>query len=281
MRRFHRLEAALEHVPMQPGWSDKMITLTPQWNDDVPEAYSVEGLRRRKEVYFKAFKGTARWLAQKYPGCSVWVAVEFAHGFIHAHLHIRGPFVPFALLRADFESRLQPVYVGDVLVATGEGGARIERCRSLREVTKYNTKSGSPHDEDFMAGERRVCTNPVLVARWQMVTHGARLTEAYGSLRSAWKAEGEEDEDEAKEKAADKWRTEVDDAEEAAKLEEEAGVAAVTADEPPCSCGKHDWKWHVVPLVRWIRGCHRQGLPALYGSRWIPPPEVRWGSRGG
>ena len=265
MRRAHRLEAALAQVPMREGWADRLITLKPHWFDDVPEAYSLEGIDRRFKMLARAARKTNGRLARTYPGAALWLHIEMAHGFIHAHGVLRGPYVPQQLLEAEFRSHLEPVYVNGVCIADGRGFASIEIARKgIREVTKYNTKSGSPLDEDWLAGEARECTHPVLVARWMMATHGARLSEAYGPLRAAWKAADEDEDDE-----------------EAATLEEAAGVAAVVEDEPPCRCGAHSWKWTLRSTKAWVTECHWRGERALHGSRWIPPPEVRWGARHG
>jgi len=265
MRKAHRLEVAMDQVVMREGWADRLLTFKPHWFSDVPEAFSLEGFDRRFKMVNRAARRTMSWLARTYPDSGGWLNVEMAHGFIHVHGVLRGPYVPQQLLEAEFRSHLEPVYVDNVCIADGRGFASIEVARKgLREVTKYNTKSGSPFDEDFIAGEGRECTHPALVARWMIVTHGARLSEAYGSLRAAWKAAGEDEDDE-----------------EAASLEEAAGVAAVTEDEPPCSCGAHSWKWQLRSTKAWVVECHRRGERALHGSRWIPPPEVRWGARYG
>jgi hypothetical protein len=251
-RRGRRLAAALETVPMREKWADKLVTLSPQWNEAVEESYLQEGTSARFKVVNRAGRKTAAWIARQYK-CAVWLTMENAHGHIHAHLLVRGPYIPQSLIKAEFNRWLEPVYVGNTQVMDGSGFAHIKLAKGTREVTKYATKSGSVMDEGWLAGDGRECTNPTIVARWAIATHGARLTEAYGLLRKAWQEQGDEDE------------------EEAASLEEAAGVASVTEHEVGCPCGIHAWSWHTRDLYRWVRECHAKGLPALHGSRWKPP----------
>lgn len=237
---------------MREGWADRLATLSPQWNDAVAESYSQEGIRKRFDAVNRAARKTAAWIARQY-GCGDWLTIEQAHGHIHAHLLVRGPYIPQPLIAAEFNRWLEPVYVGNTQVMDGSGFAHIKLAKGTREVTKYATKSGSPMDEGWLDGDGRECTNPTIVARWAIATHGARLTEAYGLLRKAWQEQGDEDE------------------EEAASLEEAAGVASVTEHEVGCPCGAHAWRWSNRDLYGWVRECHAKGLPALHGSRWEPP----------
>lgn len=267
-----RLMEAVQQVPVVEGYRWRLVTLSPQWDPSVAASYSVEGLRARYAVINKATRKLASRFARFAPGAGAWLSQEMAHGHIHAHALVYGPWLDQPLLAREWCAALTPTSVlhNGVLVPVtwAQGFVHVRDCgthgqeleRAVLEATKYTTKAGSPMCEDHAAGDPREVMDPVLSARWSVAVEGRRLTEAYGALRGLMRDDEEEDAD--------------DESAQAQLVAEEAeGACACRA------CGGVEWRWGVRDTEEWVRECHARGMPALHGSRWKPPPAARHGAR--
>jgi len=283
------LQDKLAVIPLSDGCYLMSITFTERSAPADPAEYTVQRIDERVEALRAGIR--AAWnpelhlgekmqgrlkLGEKLTSTCMFSRVEISdNGTIHAHAVYYGPWrikeqLEAILLRAWSAAGFVDL---QIIASTQEMKAYQASCLSpdetltvvqrkvnskIREATKYTVKGPSPLDEDHLAGAQRWRLDPALAAKWELATYGQRMTEWYGTLRGAAKAEA------AAEAAVD-----------AETLMAQQLVEQ--DDDVVCDCCGMvgEWRWQLMPIREYVRSCHDRRLKAFPRSRWCPPSPQR------
>jgi hypothetical protein len=177
------------HRLSDPSWGWRLVTVSPPWRPDDPDAVTVAGLRARVDDVL------ARWgRVWERLSCgglaSAALGLECSAGaHVHAHALVFGPYV-----LSEHLGQLAGCYVD---VRAVEPDARDVRevgtvgaiRGALREALKYTAKVPSSLRGEWIGGERWTVIHPELAARWCVAMEHCQLQRLYGPLRDALDAE--------------------------------------------------------------------------------------------
>lgn len=287
-----KLQSKLAAIPLSDKCYLMLITFTEVSAPTDPAEYTTQRLRERAKALkagIQAVWDSKRHLGVKMKGelkqgkptstCLYYRVEVSENGAIHAHGIYYGPWRNKEQVEAILKSRWPAAGFVDIqkiantkemkfyqeLHDTPEAKLSvIERSvnSKIREVTKYTVKGPSPFDESHLAGAPRWRLDPALAAKWEIATHGMRLSEWYGTLRGTATADA----------AAEASAVAAVDAE---MLTEQQ--LAEQDDDVACDCCGlvGEWSWGMMPVQEYVASCHSRRQRAFARSRWVPPPPQR------
>ena len=167
-------------------WKWSLVTISPPWNPEDPRELTVEGLKRRIDDIWERWDRVWKRLSAGGLAAATARLEISAHGHVHVHALVFGPFVLNETLRKS---------AGCIVdrPALALNGDTYEKALAdlVREAAKYAVKAPSPSGYGFVTGdsEHGNSLHPETAARWTFATHRAQTIRHYGTMRDAVSAE--------------------------------------------------------------------------------------------